>query len=34
METVTDFILLGSKNTVDSDCSQEIRRCFSLEGKL
>ena len=27
METVTDFILLGSKITVDSDCSHEIKRC-------
>ena len=26
METVTDFIFLGSKITTDSDCSQEIRR--------
>ena len=26
VETVTDFIFLGSKNTVDSDCSQEIKR--------
>ena len=26
METVTDFIFLGSKITVDSDCSQEIKR--------
>ena len=25
METVTDFIFLGSKNTLDSDCSQEIK---------
>ena len=32
-ETVTDFIFLGSKITVDSDCSHEIKRC-SLEGKL
>ena len=33
LETVTDFILLGSKNTVDSDCSQEIRRCLFLGRK-
>ena len=33
VETVTDFIFLGSKITVDSDCRHEIRRC-SLEGKL
>ena len=26
METVTDFILLGSKITMDSDCSHEIKR--------
>ena len=30
VETVTDFIFLGSKITVDSDCRHEIRRC-SLE---
>ena len=28
METVTDFILLGSKITADGDCSHEIKRCF------
>ena len=33
METVTDFIFLGSKITADSDCSHEIKR-RSLEGKL
>ena len=33
VEAVTDFILLGSKITADSDCSHEIKRC-SLEGKL
>ena len=33
LETVTDFIFLGSKITADSDCSHEIKRC-SLEGKL
>ena len=33
VEAVTDFILLGSKITVDDDCSLEIKRC-SLEGKL
>ena len=32
METVTDFIFLGSKITVDSDCSQEIKR-FLLLGR-
>ena len=30
METVTDFIFLGSKIAVDRDCSQEIKRCFLL----
>ena len=34
METVTDFIFLGSKITVDSDCSHEIKRCLLLGGKL
>ena len=29
-ETVTDFIFLGSKITVDSDCSHEIKRCLIL----
>ena len=29
METVTDFIFLGSKITVDSDCSHEIKRRFA-----
>ena len=28
METVTDFIFLGSKITADADCSHEIRRCL------
>ena len=32
-ETVSDFILGGSKITVDGDCSHEIKRC-SLEEKL
>ena len=30
METVTDFILLGSKITADGDCSHEIKRCLLL----
>ena len=30
METVTDFVFLGSKITVDADCSHEIKRCFLL----
>ena len=34
METVTDFIFLGSKITAGDDCSHEIKRCYSLEGKL
>ena len=34
METVTDFIFLGSKITADSDCSHEIKVACSLEGKL
>ena len=33
METVTDFIFLGSKITTDGDCSQEIKRCLLLERK-
>ena len=33
VETVTDFLLLGSKITADSDCSHKIKRC-SLEEKL
>ena len=31
IETVTDFLFLGSKITADADCSHEIKRCFSLE---
>ena len=34
METVIDFTFLGSKITADSDCSHDIKRRFSLEGKL
>jgi hypothetical protein len=30
VETVADFIFLGSKITVDGDCSLEIRRCLLL----
>ena len=33
METVTDFIFLGSKITVDSYCSHEIKRCLLLGRK-
>ena len=34
METVTDFIFLGSKITVDGDCSHEIKRRSLLGRKL
>ena len=34
VETVADFIFLGSKITADGDCSHEIKRCLLLEGKL
>ena len=33
VETVTDFIFLGSKITADSDCSHEIKRCLLLGRK-
>ena len=33
METMTDFILLGSKITADGDCSHEIKRCMLLGRK-
>ena len=33
-ETVSDFILGGSKITVDGDCSHEIKRCLLLGRKL
>ena len=33
METMVDFIFLGSKMTVDSDCSQKIKRCLLLGRK-
>ena len=33
METVIDFIFLGSKITADSDCSHEIKRCLLLGRK-
>ena len=33
METVTDFIFLGSKITADGDCCHEIKRCLLLERK-
>ena len=34
METMTDFILLGSKITADGDCSHEIKRCLLLGRKV
>ena len=34
METVTDFLFLGSKITADSDCSHEIKRCLLLGRKV
>ena len=33
METVTDFIFLGSKSTPDGDCSHEVKRCLLLGRK-
>ena len=33
MEIVTDFIFLGSKITLDGDCSHEIKRCLLLGRK-
>ena len=33
METVTDFIFLSSKITIDGDCSHEIKRCLLLGRK-
>ena len=34
METVTDFIFLGSKIIPDGDCSHEVKRCLLLGKKL
>ena len=34
VETMPDFIFLGSKITADGDCSHEIKRSYSLVGKL
>ena len=34
METVTDFIFLGSKITEEGDCSHEIKRCLLLGRKV
>ena len=33
METVTDFLFLGSKITADGDCGHEIKRCLLLGRK-
>ena len=33
METVTDFLFLGSKTTADGDCGHEIKRCLLIERK-
>ena len=33
METVTDFIFLGSKITANGDCRREIKRCLIVERK-
>ena len=34
VETVSDFIFLGSKITADGDCSHEIKRCLLLQSKV
>ena len=34
METVTEFIFLGSRITADGDCSHEIKRCLLLGRKV
>ena len=34
VETVTDFIFLGSKTTADGNCSHEIKRCLLFERKV
>ena len=34
METVADFIFLGSKVTADGDCSREIKRCLLFGRKV
>ena len=34
METVRDFIFLGSKITADDDCSHEFKRCMLIGGKV
>ena len=34
VETVTDFLFLGSKITADGDCSHEVKRCLLLGRKV
>ena len=34
VETMVNFIILGTKITVDDDCSNELKDAYSLEGKL
>ena len=34
VETVSDFIILGSKITADGDCSHEIKRCLLLGARV
>ena len=34
VETVSDFIFLGSKRTADGECGQEIKRCLLLGRKV
>ena len=34
VETMADFIFLGSNNTADGDCSHEIKRCLLLGRKI
>ena len=34
VETVSDFIFLGSKITAVSDCAMKLKDAYSLEGKL
>ena len=34
VKAISDFIFRGSKIIADGDCNREIKRCYSLEGKL
>ena len=34
VETLADFIILGSKVTADGDCNHEVKRCFLLGRKV